>query len=202
MGMLCHKHTTVTAALLSAALGFGQDLPLLESFSAIQVENHVQLDFSIAGGASCNGVQLLRSSDGEYFTEIGAIQGICGGSEFTEQYTLRDNAPLQTSTNRYKLVLGVQGESEVIQLDFVPLYAGFNVYPNPVQDGSVLKWNNPTGVPFTLNIYTLFGQRVEHAQSIISSEFILQFQGVLPGTYVFHLIGEDGRHITGKFIRV
>ena len=200
--MLRLNHMTAIAALLIASLGFGQGHPLVESFSAIQVDDHIQLDFAIIGGGSCNGVQLLRSSDGVQFFRIDEIQGICGGSEFTEHYTLLDESPLQATTNHYKLVLGFQGESQVIQLNFVPLNAGFNVFPNPVQDWAVLKWDNPTGVQFTVDIYNLSGHQVEHAEGITSSEIFLQLRDFLPGTYIFQLIGEDGRRITGKFIRV
>lgn len=191
-----------SVALLLASLAYGQGHPLLETFTAIQVDDHIQIDFAIIGGGSCNGVQLMRSSDGERFFKIAEIQGVCGGSEFTEHYTLWDESPLQASTNSYKLILGVQGESQVIQLNFVPLNAGFNVYPNPIQDWAVLKFDNPTGVQFTFDVYNLSGHQVEHADGITSSEIFLQLRDFLPGTYIFQLIGEDGRRITGKFIRV
>ena len=103
-----------------------------------------------------SGVQLLRSSDGVQFFRIDEIQGICGGSEFTEHYILLDETPLQATTNHYKLALGVQGESQVIQLNFVPLNAGFNVFPNPVQDWAVLKWDNPTEIQFSVDIYNIW----------------------------------------------
>lgn len=185
-----------------SVLGLGQGHPLLDNFSVRQVGDHIQLDFGIIGGASCNGVQLLRSADGEKFYQINEIQGICGGSEFTEQYTLIDDSPFQSTTNHYKLVLGTQGESEVLMIQFVDLDAGYNIAPNPVQEWVLIRFDNPTEKAFEFSMFDLAGAQVRPNTVVTSAEIHLWLSDLIPGIYIFQLKGEDGRLITGKILRV
>lgn len=175
---------------------------ILESFTVIQVDNHLQIDFAIAGGASCNGVQLLRSSNGVDFYHLNEIEGICGGSEFVEHYTLLDDSPLQTTANHYKLILGTEGASEVLSYHFVALEAGYRVIPNPVRDWAVIRFDNPTGLSFELNVYDLNGAVVESAPNITSTEIRLELRNYQAGMYIFQLRSSDGTLITGRFHRV
>jgi hypothetical protein len=168
---------------------------ILESFSAIQVGNTIQIDFSVKGGASCQGAILQRSSEGVFFDDIASIQGICGGSEFTEFYSLNDDEPLLNSTNYYRVALGNQGHSAVLAIGFVQLEKGYRVYPQPSRDWAVIKFNNPTQSPFVLNIYTMTGG-IKDSGTITSNEVYLDLSRYEAGTYVFQLISTE-KVITG-----
>lgn len=168
---------------------------ILDSFSAIQVGNTIQIDFSIKGGASCQGAILERSSEGDFFEDIASIQGICGGSEFTEFYSLNDGDPLLNSANYYRVALGNQGYSAVLAIDFIELDKGYRVYPQPSRDWAVIKFDNPTQTPFVLNIYTMSGG-VKDSGTITSNEAYLDLGRYEAGNYVFQLIS-TGKLITG-----
>lgn len=176
--------------------------PILHSFTLRQVGNSVQIDFAILGGASCNGVQLERSSDGELYDKIDEIQGVCGGSEFTEFYTLIDESPFQSATNHYRLILGNQGNSVTRTITFVQLEDAYRVFPNPAANWAVIKFDNPTEIPFTFAVYTLTGGEKERSLNITSNEIFLRLDAYEAGTYIFQLQGSDGTLITGKFIHV
>lgn len=171
---------------------------ILESFSAIQVGNAVQIDFSIKGGASCQGAALQRSSDGQFFEDIEYIQGICGGTEFTEFYTLKDEEPLSNRTNFYRVELGNAGYSSVLDLNFVSLENDYRVYPQPSRDWVVIKFDNPTQTPFVLNIYTLLGG-IKDSGTVTSNEVFLNLGRYQAGNYVFQLISSE-KMITGTFV--
>lgn len=176
--------------------------PLLDSFVLRQVGNTVQIDFAIISGASCNGVQLERSNGTEEFYRIDEIQGVCGGSEFVEHYTLVDESPLQNTTIHYRLILGNQGSSVTRTIDFIQLEDAYRVYPNPIVTWAVIKFDNPTEIPFTYSVYTLTGGLKESTPNITSNEIYLDLESYASGTYIFQLQGADGTLITGKFIRI
>lgn len=169
---------------------------ILESFSAIQVGNTIQIDFSVKGGASCQGAILQRSSEGDVFENVAYIQGICGGTEFTEFYTLKDDDPLLNRTNFYRVELGNAGYSAVIGVDFVQLEDNYRVYPQPSRNWAVIKFDNPTQMPFVLSIYTLTGG-LKDSGTITSNEVYLDLARYEVGNYVFQLVSSD-KLITGS----
>ncbi|NNE55844.1 MAG: T9SS type A sorting domain-containing protein [Flavobacteriales bacterium] len=173
---------------------------ILDLFELRQVNNTIQIDFAVKGGASCQGVQLERSASkaGEFET-VAQIQGICGGSEFTEYYTLVDEEPLEYSTNFYRLVLGAQGKSSIRSINFVRLENDYRVFPLPAKSWAVLKFENPTERLYQLSVYSLSGNLVEEAQ-VTSQEVFIDLSFYSKGTYIFQLSSPDENTITGKFI--
>ena len=169
---------------------------ILESFSAIQVGNTIQIDFSVKGGASCQGAILQRSSEGNVFEDIESIPGICGGTEFTEFYSLVDDFPLSNQINYYRVVLGNAGYSAVLGIEFVELEDNYRVYPQPSRDWVVIKFDNPTQSPFVLNVYTLTGG-LKDSETITSNEVYLDLGLYEAGNYVFQLISTENT-ITGS----
>jgi hypothetical protein len=174
-------------------------LAILESFQVRQVNNTIEVDFAIKGGASCQGAQLQRSSDEELFIQIGEIQGICGGSEFTEHYKLVDTQPLEYSTNYYRLTLGNQNTT-IVQIDFVRLENNYRVFPTPALNWTVIRFENPTNIPHSISIYTLEGGLVEKGDQITSQEIYLNLSRYNSGIYIFQLSSESRESITGKFV--
>ena len=169
---------------------------ILESFSAIQVGNTIQIDFSVKGGASCQGAILQRSSEGDVFENIEFIPGICGGTEQIEFYTFKDDSPLRNQINFYRVELGNAGYSAVLGIQFVELEDNYRVYPQPARDWVVIKFDNPTQSPFVLNVYTLTGE-VKDSGTITANEVYLDLGLYEAGNYVFQLISTENR-ITGS----
>ena len=151
------------------------------------------------GGASCQGVQLQRSSDSQFFAVISEIQGVCGGSEFVEHYTIVDHSPLEYSTNYYRLNLGGEGLTETRSIDFVRLENDYRVYPQPSSDWAVLKYENPTESVYSFSLYSPAGTLI-YNQSVSSSELFIDLNGYANGCYTFQLVGKEQELITGKIM--
>lgn len=98
-------------------LSFAQH-PILAAFSARQIDENIQLDWTILGGNTCNGTFIYRQNKEGVFEQIGAIEGICGDSDVNEQYTFQDSMPL-SGVNHYTLQLGLQGYTDTIFAFFV-----------------------------------------------------------------------------------
>lgn len=190
--------TALTTCL--QAQDFGH--PLLEEFSLIQVGNQVQVDIGIVGGASCFGIDLQRSEDGLTFKTVAHISGICGGGAFTEFYTTHDPDPVHHRSVSYRLVLGAQGHTESVSFTFIPLSENWMIFPNPIRDWAVLRFENPTQSVYALDIYNLAGQHVHGLVGISSGEVFLPTDGFESGTYLFQLRSEQGILISGTFVKI
>ncbi|MFZ6052426.1 T9SS type A sorting domain-containing protein [Halocola ammonii] len=173
---------------------------ILAGFSLRQVDNHIQINFAIKGGSSCNGVELERSKNGLDFEVINFIPGICGGTDKTEYYTLSDNQPLANQENHYRLQLGQQERTFVLTIRFVPLEDGYRVFPNPASQFTLIRFNNPQELQHELYIFDARGLIVEKASNITSSEVYLNLQNYSPGKYFFTLAAQNGNGVKGKFI--
>jgi len=175
---------------------------LLESFSLTQNENTVVINFAIRGGASCNGVTVERRlSADSFYVDAAAISGVCGGSEFTEHYTLVDEAPLFGETNIYRLVLGTQGFSEEKSLTVIELLNDYKIYPQPAREEIFIAFNNPNEEEVSLSVYALDGKTI--INDARSNQAIIYLDGstLTPGIYLFQLKFGSSKILTGKFIR-
>lgn len=181
---------------------FSQGEDILASFSIIQNENMVILNFSIKGGASCDGVIVERRLESETTYEVaGGISGVCGGSEFEEHYTIVDESPYLNQKNFYRLRLGNQGFSPEKSLVVVELVDEYKIYPQPARDQIFIKFNNPNQEQVSLSVYTLDGQVV--IKNEVYNEALIYINGteLAEGMYLFQLSFESNKLLTGKFIR-
>ena len=89
----------------------------LDRFTAQQVNNEVLLNWTIKSGFTCNGIEILSSSDSLNFTNIGKIEGICGAVDEPISYTFSHKAPAQNKINYYRLELGGVGSTEIISVE-------------------------------------------------------------------------------------
>lgn len=183
-----------------ASSTLAQDDAVLEYFRAVQNDNFIQVSFAIAGGSSCQGVGLERSSDTEKYDEIDFIPGVCGGSEFTEVYSFIDRNPLEYSDNFYRLKLGAEGLSHSISIRFVRLEDGYRVYPTPAQSWAVIKFDNPTSLEYDFRVYSMNGKILETAPTITANEVYMDLNQYSSGTYIFQLSNPSVPTITGRLI--
>lgn len=164
--------------------------PILASFVLVQVDNTVQLTFGVLGGASCNGVEWERAGEDLVFETVGAISGVCGGSEFTEYYSLTDEDPIEGEVSYYRLVLGSQGRSSTVSFQFIALDDGVKVYPNPAQKEVNVRFSNPSQKNAQLILRNLQGQNVLELNGN-SDQWIFDV-GLLPeGMYVLSVLSDD-----------
>lgn len=186
--------------LLLASPVVGQE-DFLEFFRVIQREDDVVLNWVISKGNTCNGIDILRSSDSLNFTAIGQIEGICGDEEESVSYVFVDNDPLSAGRSFYRLELGAVGSSEIKGLDFIDLTdQSYVVRPNPVvNQGRVYFKPSDTQTHYMY----LFDIQGKISAEIPSSGmyFELQNKGYQSGLYVFIIENREGKRITsGRLI--
>lgn len=192
----------ILVLLTTMSSGFSQVDELLASFSISQNENTVIINFSINGGASCDGVEIERRLESETeFTLAGGISGVCGGSKFEEHYTEVDEAPILNEKNIYRLKLGNQGYSEEKYLVVVELVNDYKIYPQPAREQIFIQFNNPNQERVSLSVYTIEGQVI--ISNAVYTESLIYINGseLTEGIYLFQLSFDSNKLITGKFIR-
>ncbi|MFK7756245.1 MAG: T9SS type A sorting domain-containing protein [Flavobacteriales bacterium] len=179
-----------------------QEHEILESFNITQNGNSVLINFSIKGGASCDGVTLQRRLAKDTTYAVAAeIQGVCGGSEFTEHYVMEDDAPELGETNIYRLMLGRAGFSNETEISVIQLLTEYTIYPQPAASEVFLKYDNPGNEPVSVTVYDTAGKVVRRLLGLTSDVIFINSSDLNSGLYIFQLEYSSGALLTGKFIR-
>jgi hypothetical protein len=180
--------------------GIAQEDPLLQ-FSAMQIENRVQLSFTISAGNTCNGIIIYRSVDSLNFSEIGDIQGVCGSTDKDETYSFTDYSPGKNATNFYRLQMGTLGYSRSIALFFIELTGNKAlVFPNPVTDESEIFFLNPSRDELRLKVFGRDLRLVYESEQSRMNSFRIDGNKFTPGLY-FYTIENAGVYVyKGEFV--
>ena len=158
---------------------------ILERFTISQSQGKVLLTWIIEEGSTCNGIDILRSTDSLNFTEIGHIEGICGDEEKSVTYKHVDENPTGNATNFYRLKLGSVGTSDIVSIDIITIGEnGYTIRPNPFSFESHIYLNNENGDVHELKVYNLEGRLTLKKQSQINV-FELKREHMSPGMYLF-----------------
>lgn len=90
-----------------------------------------------------------------------------------------------------------------------PLYTGINefersnnltIYPNPFQNTTTLKFDNPNKVRYSLTLYNIYGQIVRNINNLITDKIELERLDLINGMYFIKLESENKLLLTGKLI--
>ena len=116
-----------------ARIGLSQEMhPILDRYDAISANNQVQITCIISSGSTCNGINVLRSSDSLNYSSIGNIGGVCGNSNSPITYQFTDSVPLLNIPNYYKLELGGFGFTQVVSVTIRKIKENqLQILPNP-----------------------------------------------------------------------
>jgi hypothetical protein len=198
--------TIVYSLILVAAMNFGSNSAsaqhqILDDFSVFQFEDEVYLSWVIGRGNTCNGITIERSTDGQFFEEIGHIPGICGSPDFAQPYSHSDKHPAKNQVNYYRLELGLQGYSEVRSVEFVYVgNDGFQIRPNPAIDQCRILFNNRLSHQHQLEIFSVSGALLEQHQSN-SNQFELNVSNLNGGVYLIRLTNtQSDKVFSGRLI--
>jgi hypothetical protein len=113
--------------------------PILAYFNVQVEDNGIELNWSVIGGNTCNGIRIYHSNDDSVYRLVGEIPGICGSSEADISYRFKHENIQQQGLQYYKLELGFQGFSDPISVSYYFLNAsGIGLYPNPGVDHFVV----------------------------------------------------------------
>lgn len=197
------KHIAIFLSLFLTSFGvLAQNESVIPYFRASEFSGKVFLEWEIQQGNTCNGIDILRSTDSLNFQWIGDIEGICGSTEESVRYTFTDNSPLLNSINYYRLNLGGVGFSWIINLEVIHLGAGnYALFPNPVVSTSELHFDNDQGKKVTLSIIDFSGKEVQSYETegefftIASNEFE-------QGKYLFEIRDKESSEqmVQGTFV--
>lgn len=170
----------------------------LSHFSIAEGGGKVVLNWTIDAGNTCLGIDIIRSTDGQNFTSIGTIGGVCGDLTKAVSYSFVDQAPVVNQTNYYKLLLGLDQESDVLSVEIVDLGStGYQIRPHPVHQDGLLYFQNDSGENHVLSIYQLNGHLLSE-QETSADHFILDL-GIWPaGLYPFRITDAQTGKVKAK----
>lgn len=181
--------------LLSAANLFAQH-PILDELALFDVEGKVHVRATIKVGASCLGMNILRSEDSLNFSTIGQIAGICGSDSEAVKYSFIDESPLKNKTSFYKLQLGGYGETEVLSIRVIAVgESGALVIPNPAHEQANIYFKNPLREQTNILIINRLGAPVL-TQKTQEQVFQLDLKALDSGVYFFVISNESGTQKT------
>ncbi len=174
------------------------------NFKIFQVNQAVFLNFILSKGSSCNGFNVLHSSDSVNFKVIHEDPTICGTSNADEAKNWTHANPIINQLNYYKIQLN-PGEMSPVNRIFVNQTNKPNIvlFPNPIStdiDLLTIKILGTESLAFDGFIYNQFGNyvlKIEN-QSTISNSTI-KINELSNGLYLIKLT--DGYNLySTKFI--
>jgi hypothetical protein len=186
--------------IFSAPLS-AQNEDVIEYLNASEFNGKVLLSWSIMQGNTCNGIQILHSTDSINFSQISSIEGICGSTQQSISYSFTDLSPEKNANNYYRLQLGGLGFSWIVSVEVIDL--GMNtsiVRPNPLSKTSELLFDNEANFEVFISVYSSSGILV-NMQSTVSEQILLEKSKYTAGLYHYVLTSEEsGVFGTGKFV--
>ncbi len=171
----------------------------LDYFEASDNSGEILLKWAISKGSTCNGITITHSSDSLFFTPIGRIEGVCGGTDSPQPYSFVDLNPLKNQTNYYKLELGTSSFSDVISISLIQKNEeGYQIRPQPITSLANIYFDNPDFDNAQLNIYDFNGQLIYQSETK-ENHFEIDSNNWSSGLMFFSIIIE-GREIKGKLL--
>ena len=160
-----------------------QSDPYLEHFSLAKDDSHVLINWVTRPGNTCDGVDVMRSTDSVNYAVIHHFGGICGGPTTSISYSYVDEHPVANFRNYYRLALGNVGTSSVRSVDVVELgKEGIQIRPNPVIDVSKVYFENARSERCHLSLINGVGVVVGTWETQ-TEFFLLDAQAFQPGMY-------------------
>ncbi|PKO97870.1 MAG: hypothetical protein CVU14_09065 [Bacteroidetes bacterium HGW-Bacteroidetes-9] len=193
----------LTTLLLNIVVifSFAQDYNILDKFIATESNGKVFLNWVITSGQTCDGINILRSTNNINFIQIGEIPGVCGSSTTPQPYSFVDENPVFNSVNYYYLELGTTGYSEILEVEIIDTrIGGYQIRPNPVIDKAQIYIDNKKSENHELWLYNLSGA---HISTLNTNNEYFEFDAanLSSGIYIFAIINLATSSITkGKIV--
>lgn len=158
-------------------------LPIeLLTFEAKKVEQRTTINWSTASEENNAYFQLLRSTDGIHWKELGRIEG-AGNSSLTQHYNYTDQNPF-AGNNYYKLVQfdydGSSSTSNVLVVEH-PFYERIQFYPNPARNQLFIQQNNGDS-PIQIEIFDMLGRSLLQKE-LLQSQTTIDLSQFAEGHY-------------------
>jgi hypothetical protein len=126
------SYPSLYAVVLLCTFALSATAQRISNFSVSQNGNVVTYRFIFSAGASCQGYQLLHSSDSLTYLTVKDYVGICGASGAAEPFDGVHEFPVLNAWNYYKIQMATFEQSEVRRI-FVTTDGKLRatVFPNP-----------------------------------------------------------------------
>jgi hypothetical protein len=175
--------------------------PILSSYSISETNGQVYISCTISAGNTCNGIEVLRSTDSLNFKVVGGVDGVCGSLTEPVAYDFSDKKPPKNQKVYYKLELGRVGFTNVKSV-VIPFLtnSGYNIYPNPSNNSLRIDFNNDVSSRYNLIIYNRKGTELINLQTN-QDYFKVETSQLSTGFYSFLIQSTvDNQKFTGKFV--
>ncbi len=165
--------------------------PFLATFTAKAAADGVFLEWTINQGSTCLGITIEREkSNGEYL-RIGRLEDVCGSISEPVDYDYLDSDPVLGSINNYRLVLGLDGTSDPVSIEYFKVdESGFSVLLT--EGGSALSIFslNQLSNEYSLNIYDVNGRSLMQ-HSLALSNGNVDISGINAGLLFVAIMKQD-----------
>ena len=137
----------------------------LSSFTASVVPEGVFLEWTINQGTTCLGVTIERLDPASVYAEIGRIDEVCGSIEEPVDYSFLDETPIAGSVNSYRLILGLDGTTEPVSVEYFDIdESGFAITLNE-QSGTLKVFTiAQLSSEFEAYVYDVHGRVIDQIQ--------------------------------------
>ena len=195
------KGRILLCLLICLPLVFKAQVSILDDFRAEENEGEVVLTWIISSGSTCNGIDIMHSTDSLNFSVIGDIEGICGDEDKAVSYTYVHQNPQLNTVNHYRLELGGIGSSTIVSITILDIEKkGYVLYPNPLVDQSVIYFRNTRASRAELELYSIGGTLVRREMGS-GNQFAIHKNELQSGLYIFTIsFAGNNELITGKLL--
>ncbi|MCB0403094.1 MAG: T9SS type A sorting domain-containing protein [Flavobacteriales bacterium] len=188
--------------LLVSSVSASAQETVLSDFNVYEHRGTVYINCTVATGNTCNGIDVMRSTDSLSFIQVGHISGICGSISEPVTYNFTDENPVRNATNFYKLQMGGVGYSHVLSVEIIDTKAfGFQIRPNPANEQVTIFIDNDFEEEHKLEVYSMSGRKMVSTTSR-TNEFKVNTTSFRSGIYFFQVRSAvtNGDVLTGKFL--
>ncbi len=165
--------------------------PFLSTFTASAVTDGVFLEWTLKEGSTCLGIIIERADEHGQFHEIGQIDEVCGSIIEPVDYDFLDEDPLTGSINDYRLILGLDGTTDVVSVEYFNVdVSGFSVTMHEASGTLNIFSLEPLTVKNGLLIYDVNGKEIERF-SFGSGASSVDVSGLNAGLFFIAITEDD-----------
>lgn len=203
MMLLVRPTAFLLATLLAGPVVVAQndEHPFIRSFDLTVLDGRILVAWTMQAGSTCDGSEVLRSTNGVDFTAVHRIDGICGDAALDVPFSWMDETPPEFSTLSYRIKLGNEGFTSIKSVDFTQLTSSQQrFFPTPMRDEATLLLNVPASARVDLLIFDMGGRMVWEREGLVGREHRIALPGVRAGVYGY-VARTEGRTFQGRFVK-
>ncbi len=167
---------------------------VVTGFRLQQVGNTVKIEFIIPGGVTCNGMDILRSTDSVNFDVALSIAGVCGSTSDDVFYLFTDENPVLNSDNYYRVELKQIGYSSILKIHVIDQTFKASVFPNPSKAVAHIYFSPDYGRTADLSLFSLEGKMLMQIQEAPNS-FYMSVEFLENGMYYLQLLTNEQKKL-------